>query len=100
MELIVGIIIGIFIGMGGSIIVSQRMCKKKGCKTNDGMGLRPVDERMENREYGNKKTRATHNRIADEVAHTDKPKKKRNKRKNTGKKRYYKNKKKRTTKSA
>ena len=35
MELIVGIIIGIIIGMGGSIIVSQRMCKKRKCKTND-----------------------------------------------------------------
>ena len=93
MELIVGIVIGIIIGMGGSIVISQRMCKKRKCNTD----LKPVDERME--KVSSKKTRATHNRIADEVEHTDKPKKKRNKRKNTGKRKYYRNKKKKTTKS-
>jgi hypothetical protein len=46
-----------------------------------------------------KKTRATHNRIADEITHTDKPKKKRNPRKNTGKRKYYRNKKKKVNKT-
>lgn len=97
MEIILGIIIGIIIGAGGSVVISQRMCKKRKCETSEGIGWKPVDERME--EVSSKKTRATHNKIADEITHTDKPKKKRYPRKNTGKKRYYKNKKKKATKS-
>ena len=100
MELIIGIIVGIIIGVGSSVVISQRMCKKRKCKSNEWVNWRPVDERMENKEEVNQKTRATHNKIADEVTHTDKPKKKRNPRKNTGKRKYYKNKKKKATKSA
>jgi len=100
MEIIVGIIVGIIIGMGGSLIVSQRICKKRKCKSNELVNWRPVDERMENKEDGNKKPRATHNKIVDEVIHTDKPKTKRSPRKNNGKRKYYKNKKKKVTKTS
>ena len=98
MELIVGIIVGIIIGAGSSIMISQRICKKRKCKSNEWVNWRPVDERMETKE--DKKPRATHNKIADDVTHTDKPKTKRNPRKNNGKRKYYKNKKKKVTPSA
>ena len=93
MELIVGIVIGIIIGIGLTSAPPWKWQKKK-CTTD----LKPVDERMETKE--DRKPRATHNKIADEVTHTTKPKAKRNPRKNNGKRKYYKNKKKKVTKSA
>ena len=98
METIVGIIVGIVIGIGCTIVTFQRRCAKGKCKSNEWVNWRPVDERMETKE--DKKPRATHNKIADDVTHTDKPKTKRNPRKNNGKRKYYKNKKKKVTPSA
>jgi len=92
MELIVGIVIGIIIGIGLTSAPPWKWQKRK-CNTD----LKPVDERME--KVSSKKTRATYNKIADEVTHTDKPKKKRKPRKNTGKRKYYRNKKKKVTKT-
>ena len=91
MELIIGgIIIGIVMGIGGTIALRQRKCEKGRCKckSNEWVNWRPVDERME-APIGIK-GRATHNKIADGVTQTDKPKTKRAPRKNPGKKKYYK----------
>jgi|TARA_R110002074_G_scaffold387894_1_gene570252 hypothetical protein len=97
MELIVGIVIGIIIGIGLTSAPPWKWQKRKR-KSNEWVNWRPVDERMETKE--DMKPRATHNKIADEVTHTTKPKAKRNPRKNNGKRKYYKNKKKKVTKSS
>jgi|TARA_R110000796_G_C14384084_1_gene415593 hypothetical protein len=88
MELILGIIIGLVVGAGSSILTIKRINKR--IKSNEWVNWRPVDERMEGKKTVNNKTRATHNKITDETIQTDKPKKKRNPRKNTGKRKYYK----------
>ena len=86
MEIIIGIVIGMALGVITSRVIAYRNVKSISKKFNT------VEKRKKYRNKSYKKNRPTHNGIGDEFQKEEETKRNKKPRKNTNKKRYYKKK--------